>query len=104
MATILRKTAQGVGYLIAGIGILVWVVGGLWGFVLCLAIVEEVLGFFGVVLGFVFFPVLFIAAPWYALVAWGNAFPLVVCYGGGIGGPLLFGLGSMFMALGEEGV
>lgn len=76
-------------------GVVVWIVFGLWAFVLELAIVNAVAGFWGVVVAFVIAPVTFAAAPWYAGVAWGNWFPLLIGYGGTIGGVLLFGLGSL---------
>ena len=51
-------------------------------------------GFDGVVIGFILLPVMFLAAPWYALVAWGHWFPLLIVYGGGILAAVLFGIGS----------
>lgn len=75
-------------------GAIVLIIGGLWAFVLELAIVNAVAGFWAVVFAFAIAPVTFVAAPWYAGVAWGNWFPLFVGYGSMIGGGLLFSLGS----------
>lgn len=77
------------------VGALVWIIGGLWAFVLDLTIVNAVAGFWAVVVAFAIAPVTFAAAPWYAGVAWGNWFPLFIGYGSMIGGGLLFGLGGL---------
>jgi hypothetical protein len=77
------------------LGIIAAFVLGLWAFVLELTIVNTVVGFWGVVVAFVIAPVTSAAAPWYAGVAWGNWFPLVIGYGGPMAGVLLYGLGSL---------
>ncbi len=71
-----------------------WVVFGIWAFILELAIVNQVAGFWGVVVAFALAPVTFVAAPWYAGIAWGVWTPLVVGYGGPIVGGILFWVGS----------
>ena len=81
------------GQIFKGIGFGLWLIFGVWGLVLDLAIVKATLGLWGAVVGFVIAPVTFAAAPWYALVAWGNWFPLLICYGGGIAGATVFGVG-----------
>lgn len=48
---------------------------GFWAFVLELAIVSEVAGFWGIVVGLLFAPVVFAAAPWYAGVHTGKLVP-----------------------------
>lgn len=53
---------------VLGFGLMI--VFGLWGFAVCLGIVNKVAGFWGVVAGFTVAPVTLAAAPWYALVAW----------------------------------
>lgn len=83
------------------LGVISLIIFGLWGLILLVAIVNEVAGFLGVVIGFMLLPVMFVAAPWYAVVAWGNWLPLIVCYGGGILTAVLFGLGSIIA--GDEG-
>ena len=79
---------------VAYVGWAVWIVSGIWGFLLSLAVVNQAAGFWGVVIGFLFFPITFAAAPWYAVVAWGNWFPLIISYGG-------FGVGNLLMVLGK---
>ena len=76
------------------LGHIVFVIFGLWGFIIELTILYQVAGFDGVVIGFILLPVMFLAAPWYALVAWGHWFPLLIVYGGGILAAVLFGIGS----------
>jgi len=85
---------SGLGGLVKVAGYIAWVVFGIWGFLLDLAIVNQAAGFWGVVVGFFLFPVTFVAAPWYAGVAWGNWFPLLICYGGGIAATILVAVGS----------
>ena len=76
------------------LGAVVWIVYGLWGFMICLAIVNDVAGGWGLLIGLAIAPVTFVAAPWYALIAWGLWYPLSVGYGGGLAGTLLLMLGS----------
>jgi len=73
---------------------IIYIVAGLWGFIICLGIVADALGFVGTVIAFVLFPVTFAAAPWYAALAYGNWFPLILVYGGGIGASVLYGIGA----------
>lgn len=82
------------GSILKGIGIFLYVIFGLWGLIVSLSIVNQVAGFGGVVIGFFLFPVMLLAAPWYALVAWGNPAPLMVVYGGGILASMLYGIGA----------
>ena len=84
----------GIGGILKVAGFVAWAVFGIWGFLLCLAIVNQAAGFWGVVAGFFLLPVTFVAAPWYAGVAWGNWFPLLICYGGGILATALVAVGS----------
>jgi hypothetical protein len=62
-----------------------------------LAVIMEATGwgFWAVVLGLAVFPVTIIAAPWYALIAWGNPIPLAVGYGGFIVAAVLVALGGL---------
>jgi hypothetical protein len=76
------------------LGVIAFVIFGLWGSILELAIVNHVAGFWGVVIAFTLLPVTFVVAPWYALVAWGNWFPLVIVYGGVMVAAILYGIGS----------
>jgi hypothetical protein len=67
---------------------------GFAGFLVSLSIVEQAAGFWGFVVAFVVAPITFVAAPWYALVAWGNPFPLLITYGGTIASGFLFWAGA----------
>jgi hypothetical protein len=58
---------------------------GIYALVLQLGIVVDATGWgiWAVILGMLFFPITFTAAPIYALIAWDDAYPLIVTYGGG---------------------
>ena len=71
-----------IGKFLSVVGMVGYWIVGLLGFVISLAIVHQVVGFWGFVIAFAIFPVTFVAAPWYALIAWGNPFPLILNYGG----------------------
>lgn len=64
--------------------------GGIICLIICVGIVREVFGPAVSFLSLIIFPVLLAVAPWYALVAWGNWFPLVLTYGLGITITILF--------------
>ncbi len=89
-----RLSDMTVGDILKLLGAVVWVVYGLWGFMICLAIVNDIAGGWGLLIGLALAPVTFVAAPWYALIAWGLSYPLSVCYGGGLAGTLLLMIGS----------
>jgi len=97
MTKLLSQPLKIIGYLLLSIGVLIWVVAGLWGFFLELQIVNKIAGFWGLVIGFTILPITFFVAPFYALIAWGNWIPLVLIYGGGIGGTALYGGGSILI-------
>ena len=71
---------------------------GLWGTTIETMIVYKVAGLWGVVIGFILLPVTFLAISWYALIAWGNWYPLLVCYGGGIISITLYSIGSAIVS------
>jgi putative effector of murein hydrolase LrgA (UPF0299 family) len=73
------------------IGVLIF---GIWDLRICYSIVNQVAGSLVAYLGFIIAPVVFAVAPWYALIAWGKWFPLVIIYGGGILVVMLFKLGK----------
>lgn len=86
--------SSGLGGVVKVAGYVAWIIFGIWGFLLDLAIVNQAAGFWGVVVGFFLLTMTFVAAPWYAGVAWGNWFPLLICYGGGIAATILVAGGS----------
>lgn len=54
------------------IGILIYVVFGLYVFISELILIEELMGILGIILGIFFFPILLVVMPFYALFAYGN--------------------------------
>ena len=83
------------GLVFKALGIISIAIFGIWGFILCLAIIVKVAGFWGVVVSFFITPITFVATPWYALVAWGNWFPLSICYGGIIPASIFYYIGTL---------
>jgi hypothetical protein len=83
-----------IGGIFMALGYIAFAIFGLWGFIIELSILHTVAGFGGVVIGFILLPIMFLAAPWYALVAWGTWFPVLIVYGGGIFAVVLLGIGS----------
>src|SRR5659263_695286 len=76
------------------LGVIVFAIFGLLGFIIELGILNQVIGYWGSVIAFVLFPITFTVAPWYALIARGNWSPLVIVCGGGILAAILFYIGS----------
>ncbi len=70
------------------VGIIIYIIGGLYVFISEVILLGNLWGTLGVVLGVVFFPILLIAMPFYALFAFGNWILLVIS----IITPLLSGL------------
>lgn len=85
---------KGIGSFFVILGYIAYAIFGVWGFIIELAIVNHAAGFWGVVIAFIIAPVTLVAAPWYALVAWGNWLPLLIIYGGGIFATVLCGIGT----------
>jgi hypothetical protein len=77
------------------LGTVCYVVCGILGFIVSLAIVSQSTGFWGFVIAFALFPVTFVAAPWYALFHWGTWIPLLINYGGFASAWLLRLIGEM---------
>ncbi len=75
------------------IGWIIFAITGVWGFILCLAIITKAAGFWGVVIGLMICPVTFVAAPLYAGFAWHDWFPLILNYGGSIVATFFWGIG-----------
>jgi len=83
------------GNILTGIGVICFIIFGILDLVITLGIVNKVVGFWGCVVGFTILPATFAVAPWYALIAWGNWFPLLVVYGGGILTAIFWGGGQL---------
>lgn len=60
------------------LGWILFIVCGLWAFIIELYYAYNILGFLGIVLGIAIFPALLAAMPFYALFAFGNWSPLVL--------------------------
>lgn len=74
-----------------------WIIGvgcGLLGFFLSLGIISKVAGFWGIVAALILGPVTFVAAPLYAGFSWGDWFPFLLNYGGGIAAFILISIGT----------
>lgn len=64
------------------------------------SVVEGIAGFRGSVVAFVLFPLTLVVVPWYALLAYGSWAPMVICYGGIMGGALVLAAGIFIKARG----
>jgi hypothetical protein len=67
---------------------------GLFALFISMSIVEQAAGFWGLVVGFMFFPVTFTVAPFYAGLHAHDWMPVVFTYGGGITAYLAFAFGQ----------
>ena len=76
-------------------GMTVWSITGIWGFFLCLGIISDQLGFWGIAAALFLGPITFLAAPFYAGFEHGNWFPLILNYGGGVIAITLMAIGSL---------
>lgn len=83
------------GIVLKAPGILIYVVAGFWGLGLCFRIVEHALGTVMAFVSLFVLPFLLTIAPWYEGFFHGDWFPMIVIYGGGIIGSVLYGLGAM---------
>ena len=72
------------------ISILIYVISGIWGLFICFTMVKDVFGPIIAFLGLIFFPFILTIAPWYALLANHDFYPLLIVYGGIILGTLCF--------------
>ena len=72
------------------ISILIYIISGIWGLFICFIIVKDVFGPILAFLGLIFFPFILAIAPWYALLANHDFYPLLIVYGGIILGTFCF--------------
>ena len=72
------------------ISILIYIISGIWGLFICFIIVKDVFGPILAFLGLIFFPFILTIAPWYALLANHDFYPLLIVYGGIILGTFCF--------------
>lgn len=86
----MRKIASFLGTSISIIATILLIIGGLLSLIICFGIVKEVFGPVVSFLSLAVFPILLVMAPLYALLAWGNWFPIAFVYGLGITVTILF--------------
>ena len=72
------------------ISILIYLISGIWGLFICFTVVKDVFGPIIAFLGLIFFPFILTIAPWYALLANYDFYPLLIVYGGIILGTFCF--------------
>lgn len=76
-------------------GIILYIGWGLWSLYAEAVIVNEVAGFWGIVIGMTVAPITFFAAPIYAVVEWGEWLAVVSIFGGGILISIIYGIGCL---------
>jgi hypothetical protein len=84
----------GFGRVVNGVGALLFVVTGIWGLVLSLDIITDVIGFWGMIAAIILAPITFFVVPIYAGIELGIWFPVVLNYGGCLLAILLMAVGS----------
>lgn len=67
-----------------GTGWIAFVVVTLWGLFLCIDIIANAAGFWGIVTALLLAPITFLAAPLYSGFVLDDWFPLILSYGGGL--------------------
>ncbi len=72
---------------------IVFYVTGVCGFLISLGIVTDELGILGAIVAFFLGPLTLAVAPWYEALANSNWFPVMLIYGGALGGSILYGIG-----------
>jgi hypothetical protein len=82
------------GKVVNGVGAVLFVVTGIWGLVLSLDIITDVIGFWGMIVAIILAPITFFAVPIYAGLAMGIWFPVLLNYGGCLLAVLLMAVGT----------
>lgn len=82
------------GKVVNGLGALLFVVTGIWGLVLSLDIITDVIGFWGMIAAIILAPITFFAVPLYSGIALGIWFPVLLNYGGCLLAILMMAVGS----------
>ena len=93
-----RSLAAGTLGIVGGILLFAWLVAS---FVLYLLAIYLTFGGLAVLLGIVLAPIVFVIAPWYAGLAHGFWWPLIVEYGGLVVLGLVFGLAEKLFSTRE---
>lgn len=74
---------------------IIWIVGLIWGLIVCIGMVSTKLGFLGVLAGLIVLPVLVYLAPWWAAFVDGNWFPMMLIYGTSVTAWVLIDIGTV---------
>ena len=82
------------GTVLIVLGILTIIVAEAWCWYISMLIIYAELGFLGFVLATVLFPAVVVITPFYAGLVHGYWFPLILAYGGGFTGFILFAIGD----------
>ena len=82
------------GKVLNGVGALLFVVTCIWGLVLSLDIITDVIGFWGMIAAIILAPITFFAVPIYAVIELGVWFPVLLNYGGCLLAILMMAVGS----------
>ena len=82
------------GIIFTAPGLLIYFICGIWGLIITFGIVQDVLGTVIAIASLLFAPILLALAPWYAGIAEGDWFPLMLIYVGSIVGSALVFIGS----------
>jgi len=69
------------GALFKAPAIAIYVIGALWGLWVCLSLVDGVGGTVLVIISLIIAPFILYLAPWYAVIAHGDWFPILLVYG-----------------------
>lgn len=89
-----KNTINKIGEVIKEIGYVVYFIFGLWGLLICFQLVKYVFGEQYAFLSLLIFPLTLFFTPWYVLYEWGDWFPLIIIYGGGIIGRVIVYIGE----------
>jgi hypothetical protein len=82
------------GKLLIAPAVVIYAIGGLWGRFVALNIVHQVGGTILTIIAFFAAPIVLYLAPWYALIAKGDWFPLALIYGTTVLAGILFSIGQ----------
>jgi hypothetical protein len=85
-----------IGTLVSILGAIILSLSGIVGTYVQATIIYNLVGVGGVVIGFLFLPFMYTLAPWYAFFVLGDSLPLVLIYGGGALGGVLYFVGYKF--------
>lgn len=89
------KIRKIIGAWLKVISIILYIGWGLWTLFAEAVIVNEVAGFWGIVIGITVAPITFFAAPIYTVVEWGEWFPVISIFGGGILISIIYGVACL---------